>query len=143
MEGDGAVFAEGVGIEEEAGRGVVASFGGVEDGLVFKSFAAEEKVAMSVALRACAGLVVVEFFEFVKDGLSGGDLSKEAEGALVLCVVPRLDFFGAASFEPSVGIADGSGVVGVGDGLAACGDGGGEERSDRCGGLRRCRFEIG
>ncbi len=76
LEGDGAVFAEGVGIEEDAGRCVIASFGGIEDGLVFESFAAEEKVAVSVALGACAGLVVVEFFEFVEDGLASGDLLK-------------------------------------------------------------------
>ncbi len=58
----------------------------------------------------------------------------------MLCVVPRLDFFGAACFEPSVGIADRSGVIGIGDELAACGDGCREDRSGLGGGLGRCGF---
>lgn len=136
-ESDGAVGAEGIGVEKDSGS-CSGSVNGVDHVLGEESGIVAIECSRSLLDRDVESFVIDAAEEFVEEGFSVRNLVEESVCEFVLGVGPCFDFGGGDGlFEPTVGVGDGDSVVGVGlvDGFCGRVDPGlGEHSCDEEGG---------
>ena len=110
--GDGAVLAQGVGVEEDFVFAIEA-LADIPDALVLKSVVFADVVAVANLPRRTDLLVVEDLLIAVADGVAEGNSVQVLTGHRILGLYPCAGLFAAVVFEPAISIVDLGSEIGV------------------------------